>query len=109
MPSRKCRRVHTVSNTGNDPSDDELFSSLVVLERSDLDDDADEHNVRSVLSHATTSELVTVREGEDGSCEASNFVESDVGCLKEGSSGCSLDGGVTCTINRSQEIRQTAV
>jgi hypothetical protein len=76
VPRRERRSVHTVSNSSDNTTDEELGAGHVSLERSDLDEDSKEHDVGSDLSHPASSKLVSVPQGKNGSRETVSKVRS---------------------------------
>ena len=88
-PRRESGRVGTVTETGNDTTDDELNESSDVSSRlsgtegRDSDDGTDDHDNSSELGHLPSTELLSDEEREHGTEETTDLSVSSVrrGCL----------------------------
>lgn len=99
-PRRESGRVGTVTETGNDTTDDELNESSDVSSRlsraegRDSDDSTDDHDNSSELRHLPSSELLSDEEREHGTEETTDLSVSSVrrGCLVPAHLVTSSDG-----------------
>lgn len=74
LPDGNRGRVHTVTQTGDDTTDDELAQTPLVTERSRRDNGTDNHEKTTSDQERRASNALTKHEGEDGTEETTQFV-----------------------------------
>ncbi|KAH3661398.1 hypothetical protein OGAPHI_006805 [Ogataea philodendri] len=76
LPHRNSSSVHTVTNTGNRSSNDEVTQLPVWSEWEDRDESTNDDDSGTDNNKKTSSETVTNNHGKQGTEETSNFVTS---------------------------------